>query len=439
MNISTLGDKKIVLLGFGREGVETLCVLRAYFPDKYFTIADQNENLSCSDKKVSLLKGEEYQDTLGDFDIIIKTPGIPMSPELKLLSEKITSATQIFFDSIDLSNTVIGVTGSKGKSTVTAMLFEILKEAGVQTELVGNIGVPALKYIKCKNTTFVCELSSYQLEGAHIHPHIAIITSLFPDHLTYHGGFENYFNAKKNITLGQSEKDLLIVNKKYEELIELKTKAKKIIYGRQDNFWYDEKYFYEGEEKIFPASAVKILGDHNKDNVLAVIAAAHLLEVGNDVIERSISQFYGLPHRLEYVDEIKDVHFYDDAISTTPESTIAAIEVFKEKLGSIILGGQDRGYEFGGLVQKLKEYSVPVVVLLPDTGAKIGELINTEKGYSPKILSTDNMEEAVRYCMANTPKGKISLLSTASPSYSLYKNFEEKGDLFKKCVHNLTH
>ena len=439
MNISTLRNKKIVLLGFGREGVETFRVLREYFPDKHFTIADQNENLSCSDKKVSLLKGEKYQNILGDFDVIIKTPGIPMSPELKPLAEKITSATQIFFDSIDSSNTVIGVTGSKGKSTVAAMLFGVLKEAGMRTELIGNIGVPSLKYIECKNTTFVCELSSYQLEGAHIHPHIAIITSLFPDHLTYHGGFENYFNAKKNITRGQSKKDFLIVNKRYEKLTELETKAKKIIYGGQDNVWYDKEWFYKGEEKIFSVNAVKILGDHNKDNVLAVIAAAHLLEIENNVIERSLSQFYGLPHRLEYVDEVRGVHFYDDAISTTPESTIAAIEVFKKELGSIILGGQDRGYEFGGLVQKLKEYAVPTVVFLPDTGEKIEELIHTEKEYSPSFLSTSNMEEAVQYCTTNTPKGKVCLLSTASPSYSLYKNFEEKGNLFKKYVNDLKH
>ncbi|MCK5592052.1 MAG: UDP-N-acetylmuramoyl-L-alanine--D-glutamate ligase [Candidatus Pacebacteria bacterium] len=437
MKISDLEDKKIVLLGFGREGSETLRVLRKYFTEKHFTIADQNENLSCLDKNVSLLKGVEYQKNLGDFDVIIKTPGIPMSPELKLLEEKITSATQIFFDSIDSSNTVVGVTGSKGKSTVVSMLFEVLKEAGRQTELIGNIGVPALKYVECKNTTFVCELSSYQLEGTHIHPHIAIITSLFPDHLTYHGGFDNYFNAKKNITRGQSEEDFLIVNKRYEKLTELETKAKKIIYGREDSFWYDGEFFYEGKDKIFSVNILKILGDHNKDNVLAVLAAAKLLKIENDVVEKSISQFRGLPHRLEYVDEIKDVHFYDDAISTTPESTIAGIEVFKEKLGSIILGGEDRGYEFDNLVQKLKEYKVSTIVLLPDTGEKIGKIIRVEKEYSPVILSTREMEEAVQYCLDNTPQGKVCLLSTASPSYSLYKNFEEKGDLFKKCVKSL--
>ncbi len=438
MNVSSLEDKKIVLLGFGREGVETLRVLRKYFPEKHFTIADQNENLSCSDKKVSFLTGAEYQKNLGDFDVIIKTPGIPMLPELKLLEEKITSATQIFFDSLDSSNTVIGVTGSKGKSTVTAMLFEVLKEAGRQTELIGNIGIPAFKYIECKNITFVCELSSYQLEGVHIQPHIAIITSLFPDHLTYHGGFENYFNAKKNITRNQSEKDFLIINKKYEKLVGLETKAQKIIYGREDSFWHDE-FFYEGENKIFPVDILKILGDHNKDNVLAVLAVAKLLKIGNDVVEKSISQFRGLPHRLEYVDDIRGVRFYDDAISTTPESTIAGIEVFKEKLGSIILGGQDRGYEFGELVQKLKEYKIPTIVLLPDTGEKIGELIKAEKEYSPSVLFTSKMEEAVQYCLDNTPQDRVCLLSTASPSYSLYKNFEEKGDLFKKCVRDLAH
>lgn len=437
MNIRDLEDKKIVLLGFGREGKETLRILRKYFPDKHFTIADQDENLSCLDKKVSLLKGVDYQKTLGDFDVIIKTPGIPISFELKLQSSKITSATQIFFDSVDSSNTVIGVTGTKGKSTVTAILFGVLKGSGIKTEIIGNIGVPAIEYLECKNTTFVCELSSYQLEGAHIHPHIAIITSLFPDHLIYHEGFENYFSAKKNITRGQSEKDFLIVNKKYEELVELETKASKIIYGRQDNFWYDEKFFYEGEKKIFPVETVKILGSHNKDNVLAVLVVAKLLKVESIVVEKSISQFCGLPHRLEKVGEVKGVLFYDDAISTTPESTIAGILVFKEKLGSIILGGEDRGYEFGELIQKLKEYEISTVVLLPDTGKKIGKLINTEKEYSPLILSTSDMEEAVQYCLANTPKDKVCLLSTASPSYSLYKNFEEKGDLFKKCVYTL--
>ena len=437
MNINTLVDKKIVLLGFGREGVETLRILRKYFPEKHLTIADKNEELSCSDKKVAIIKGEGYLRSLGDFDVIIKTPGIPMSGELKPWAEKITSATQIFFDSLDPSNIVIGVTGSKGKSTVSSLLFEVLKESGRKVEIIGNIGIPALKFIKRKNTIFVCELSSYQLEGLNFHPHISIVTSLFPEHLNYHEGFNNYFAAKKNITLGQSEKDFFIVLKQYKKLTSLKTKAKKIICGNQGEVWRDDKWFYEGNKKLFPTSIVKILGEHNKDNTLAVIAAAHLLKVDNNVIKKAISQFCGLPHRLEYVGENKNVYFYDDAISTTPESTIAAIEVFKTKLGSIILGGQDRGYKFGGLVQKLKEHKITAIVLLPDTGKKIEGFINKEKGYFPLLFFTDKMEEAVGFCAENTPKKKVCLLSTASPSYSLYKNFEEKGDLFKKAVKSL--
>jgi len=437
MNINTLADKKIVLVGFGREGAETLRVLRKHFPEKHFTIADKNEELSCSDKKVTLIKGEGYLSSLGDFDVIIKTPGIPMSGELQPWAEKITSATQIFFDSLDSSNMVVGVTGSKGKSTVSSLLFEILKDAGRKVEIIGNIGIPALKFIKRKNTIFVCELSSYQLGGLNFHPHISIITSLFPEHLNYHGGFYNYFAAKKNITLGQSEEDFFIVHQQYKKLTSLKTKAQKIICGNQEEAWRDDKWFYEGGKKLFPTSTLKILGEHNKDNALLVIVAAHLLKVENKVIKKTISQFRGLPHRLEYVEESKNIYFYDDAISTTPESTIAAIEVFKTKLGSIILGGQDRGYKFGGLVQKLKEYKIPAIVLLPDTGKKIEKLINKEKDYSPLLFSTDKMEEAVKFCLENTPKKKVCLLSTASPSYSLYKNFEEKGDLFKKYVQNL--
>lgn len=438
MKLKELEDKKILILGFGKEGRETLSSLRELFPQKVFCIADQSEIIKSPDENTKLILGKDYLNSLDEYDLIIKSPGIKFFPQILAVREEVTSATRLFFQNLDESNRVIGVTGSKGKSTITSLIYNVLKDAGIKTEIVGNIGRPSLSFVHLKDTVFVYELSSYQLEDFAEKVDVAVFSAFFPDHLDYHGNFKKYFDAKANIVKAQNSKCFFVYNKKYDQIGSLVTPAQKIVCGNEDYLWHDGKNIYLKEKIIAKTDSFKLIGNHNFDNVLLVLAVAEVFGIDVKSAIKSIAKFKGLSHRLEYVGNFNDIVFYDDAISTTPESTIAAIEVFGKKIGSIILGGTNRGYDFSKLASRLAYYEIGSVVLFPDSGEAIESEIKKQSNYAPEILKTSSMKEAVNFCYNKTNKNEVCLLSTASPSYSLFKNFEEKGDIFKKIVKALS-
>jgi len=421
--------RRILILGYGQEGHFVAHYLKKRYPYLKFGLADAKD-------------GSNYLEKIKDYEIIIKTPGISNHrPEIMAARQEgktITSLTNIFL--AQRAHNIIGVTGTKGKSTVASLITALLKAGKIKTQLVGNIGRDPLKHLNeiDSKLVFVYELSSYQLSLAPQFPHVAVFINIFPDHLPYHQGFDNYFQAKANIVKGQSDKDYFVYNSRYSRINDLarKNKAQKIDYlkkGLIKNGW-----LHYNQEKIIPLSEMKLLGQHNQENILAAIGVAKIYGVNNFNIRKALKKFTNLPHRLEFVGRYQGIDFYDDAISTTPESTLAAMEVFKNKIGTIILGGEDRGYNFTELANQLAVLKVKNIVLFPDSGVRIAEAI--KKAYTkhklndPKILSTTRMTAAVKFAYQNTKKGQICLLSTASPSYSLFKNFEEKGNLFQKAV-----
>lgn len=396
--------RKILILGYGKEGQATEKFLKKFIPLAEVGIAD---------KKFSsdyLRKQEEY-------DLIIRSPGISKG----LITKPYTTATNIFFANVD--NLVIGVTGSKGKSTTVSLIFDILKQAGKRVRLIGNIGRPMLDELSKgvnKDDIFVCELSSYQLDDVKYSPQIAVVLDLFPEHMNYHGNIQNYYNAKKNIITKLTDADYFIYNPKSLELKSWikETTAKAIPFEKDIPI----------EDKDIP-----LLGEHNRKNIMAAVTVAHLLKIDDKNITEAIKKFQPLPHRLQKVGRFKGITFYDDAISTTPDSTMAAINSLKN-IGTIFLGGEDRGFDFNNLVEMIIDYKIANVILFPDSGNKIYQLIEAKKIKKLNLLKTKDMEEAVKFAYKYTAPGKICLLSNASPSYSLWKNFEEKGDLFQFLV-----
>ncbi|MEK7109890.1 MAG: UDP-N-acetylmuramoyl-L-alanine--D-glutamate ligase [Patescibacteria group bacterium] len=391
--------KKILILGYGKEGQATERFLKKFVPMAEVGIAD---------KKYS----SDYLDEQNKYDLIIRSPGIPKN----LITKPYTTASNIFLANID--NVVIGVTGSKGKSTTVSLIYSILKMAGKSAHLIGNIGKPMLdEMLKPigKEDIFVCEFSSYQLDDIEHSPHISVVLDLFPEHMNYHGDVKNYYNAKKKIIARVTTDDYFIYNPKFSEL---KSWAKNSIC---------KKISFEQNIPIRDKD-IPLMGKHNKENVKAAVTVAHLLGVDDSIIVEAVKKFKPLPHRLQIVGKFKEIIFYDDAISTTPESTICAINSFS-KIGTIFLGGLDRGYDFDELSRVIIEKRIPNIVLFPDSGKKIFELLKKADGI--KFLKTEGMEEAVKFAYDNTPANTVCLLSTASPSYSLWKNFEEKGDLFQ--------
>jgi UDP-N-acetylmuramoylalanine-D-glutamate ligase len=376
-----LGIKNVCILGYGKEGKVTERYIKKNYPNLKVSILDQNLD-------------KNYLEKQTNYDLAIKTSGISKT-KVKI---PYVTATNIFFS--QNKNFIIGITGTKGKSTTASLVYEILKAAGKKVRLIGNIGNPMLEILLKKvnpDEIFVIELSSYMLDDIEYSPNIALLLNLFPEHMDYHGGVENYYSAKKNIFKFQKPGDLAI-KPPFTEKIPLKN------------------------------SEISLLGTHNLENIRAAIKIARFFKISDSAIKKAIKNFKSLPHRLEFIGTFKGIKFYDDAISTTPESTIMAIKTLKD-VDTIFLGGEDRGYDFRELEKTLKIYKIKNIVLFPESGSRI---LKSRKDFN--ILETRSMKEAVNFAFKNTLKGKICLLSTASPSYSVWKNFEEKGDLFQELV-----
>lgn len=376
-----LGVKNLALLGFGHEGKINKKYVQKYYPDLKISILDQK-------------KDKDYLEKQDNYDLAIKTPGLPKT---KVTIPYVT-ATNLFFSQI--KNFTIGVTGTKGKSTVTSLIYEILKAGGKKVRLLGNIGKPMLEVLLediDPEEIFVLELSSYMLDDIEYSPNVAILLNLFPEHMNYHGGVENYYKAKRNIFKFQKPGDAAI------------------------------SVYNEVKLPIKPSES-PLLGRHNLKNIKAAVKVARLMNIPDSVITQAIKNFKPLAHRLEFVGNYRGIDFYDDAISTTPESTIQAIKSLK-RVDTIFLGGEDRGYEFKDLEKVLRSSGIRNIVLFPDTGKRI---LKSKNGFN--VLSTAKMEQAVKFAYRHTAPGKICLLSTASPSYSLWKNFEYKGRDFKNWV-----
>ena len=433
MHIRELSGKRICILGYGKEGQAMVRALEKYAPGCEITIADRETKIQ--ETRYKMQTGEKYLENLDRFDVIIKSPGVPPTKMQDARCKMQTTPTQIFFDSIANSGViVIGVTGSKGKSTTASLIHHILS---ARSFLVGNIGEPAIAHLEDakKGTIFVMELSSYQLLGLKISPHIAVITSFFPEHLDYHAStplgtgstpLENYMDAKKNITRFQGEDDIVFFCADSHGAAEI---AKEGL-GR--------KIPFSASDAPVHIEETHLLGTHNLSNIAAAFAVARELGVDDNAAIAAIKTFHGLPHRLQSLGVHHGCEWIDDAISTTPESTIAALDALGDRIHTIILGGQDRGNDFTELGKRIAESSIKQVILFPGSGPRIRKAIE-DAGADVTFFEANSMEEAVNSAMRLAMSDKriappIVLLSTASPSYGMFKNFEDKGDCFRKCI-----
>jgi UDP-N-acetylmuramoylalanine--D-glutamate ligase len=344
----------------------------------------------------------------------------------------LTSAVQIFLDTIAGSGAiVIGVTGSKGKSTTSSLLAAMLKKSGKDVHLVGNIGEPSIAHIADakRGTIFVHEMSSYMLERMTASPHIAVVTSFFPEHLDYHGSVEAYLDAKMHITRFQHDDDAVYFNADSPGAVSIASDG----HGR--------KIPVDAADCPVDLKETKLIGKHNRENVALAWKVAEDLGVRKADAVAAAKEFSPLPHRLQDLGVAHGLRWIDDAISTTPESAVAALDALGDDVKTIILGGQDRGNDFTVLADRLKDSSVTTAILFPGSGPRIRAAIEAT-GAIIELIDVATMEEAVakakestRYPLpATCSSPPIILLSTASPSYGMFKNFEEKGEAFARCI-----
>ncbi len=436
--LSQLAEKSIVILGFGTEGQATYGFLRKRWPEKVLAISDRRPLEEFPEDVVDRLKhdpalqlylGSDYLDSLdpAKCDVIVKTPGIPASMKEIAGAVKagcyLTSHSQIFLSNYPREK-VIAVTGTKGKSTTTALIHHILESAEIPAELAGNIGRPPLARIDevSRDTIFVHEFSSHQLAELETSAHIAVLLNIVPEHLDYYATFEDYVAAKENITRFQTEDDFLVFNSGHEIPAAIAARSK----ARLKPFSTHRQPDSVGE--------IPLPGKYNLENVFAAATTASLCNVPSDVIRDAIRTFKPLPHRLELAGTFRGITFYDDSIATVPEATLGALEALGPRVHTLILGGHERHLDFKHFASNLPE-NVKTVILFPTTGARIWRAIEQYSNAAlPQAFFVSTMDQAVTLAYAHTPQGSICLLSPASPSFGTFKDYRERGNLFKALV-----
>ena len=390
--------------------------------------------------------GDGYLNNLSG-DMIFKTPGMRYDvPELLKAKENgsiVTSEMEVFFEGCP--SHIIAVTGSDGKTTTTTLIHKMMTDAGYKTWLGGNIGNPLLTDTEKmkENDWVILELSSFQLHTMRKSPEIAVITNISPNHLDMHKDYKEYIDAKKNIMLYQNEGDTLIVNADNQVTADIGKSANGAVkyFSRNGmaDVYLDGNIIKRGIVEILNIKDIKIPGMHNVENYMAAIAAVSGL-VSKEVIVNVAKTFGGVEHRIELVRTLDGVKYYNSSIDSSPNRTINTLRVFPNKV-IMIAGGKDKGIPYDEIGPALAEH-VKVLILIGATSDKIQEALDAEinktgNGKDIEVIRATSYEDAVNTARSKAHDGDVVLLSPASTSFDMFRNFEERGNLFKKIVNEL--
>lgn len=438
--------KSVAILGFGREGRATLpWVIRAKCASK-IAIVDKNpvtlpEDLEECDVDIQLITGDDYQKCLNDFDVIFKSPGIVLEKEKEYYTCKILSEMDIFFERF--KNQIIGITGTKGKSTTTTLMYHVLKTADKKALLAGNIGIPVFDIAKDidEDTILVVELSCHQLEYATISPYIGVLLNIHEEHLDHYGTMEKYTAAKENIYKNMVAGDTVfcqqIIAPGNIDANVVTVAAKDLAGDKSADIFVDGATIKYGELVYeIPVDDIALMGNHNYYDIGFVYGIAKKFGLDDKVIEEGLKTYETLPHRLQKIGVVNGVTYYDDSISTIDETTIQALNTLKNA-GTVIIGGMDRGISYEALEEYLSTATVENIILMEATGKRIYEEI---KANYPsfnnicRIKVVEHLEDGVKLAKELTKPGKSCVMSPAAASYGIFKNFEERGEVFKRLV-----
>lgn len=452
--IGLFNNKKIALLGLGEENLALLEFLVSCGV-KNITVCDKKGrkepgtlNHKFKDIPINWILGEGYLENLNQFEIIFRTPGIPYLhekiQEAQKMGVEISSQTKLFFKLCPCP--IIGVTGTKGKGTTTALIGEILKKAGKDVYIGGNIGQPPIDFIDklTKDNIVVLELSSFQLQDIDRSPHIAVVLDIKVDHLDIHKNEAEYIEAKRNIIKYQKKDDFAVINADYYTSIEFaaSTEAKVFWFSRRKSvdmgaFILRNEIILKTEEKeiiLANKKDLKLRGEHNLENILAAVISGYFGGANLESIKKTIEEFKGLEHRLELVKEIDGIKFYNDSFSTTPETTIAAIKSFSEPI-ILLVGGSEKRSDYSNLAMAIKESTVKSIISIGLTSKRIVESIADNK--IDVVDNIQNLNQAVKISKEKAKPGDVVLLSPASASFDRFKNYKERGKIFKEEVLSL--
>lgn len=447
-------NRKIAVLGFGVEGVASA----KYLHEKgaFVWVLDKRKKEELDQRFVSAIEGlgvpfilgDNYLSDLSQFDMIVRSPGVKRSAPELVQAEKdgvvITSQIKLFFDLCPAK--IIGVTGTKGKGTTSSLIYEMLKLAGRDVYLGGNIGFPPFAFLNqlTGQSIVVLELSSFQLQDLRKSPHIAVMLMVTSEHLDYHATVEEYVEAKRNILRFQTQNDFAILNRDYPATNEsdIHTEGKIFFVSREretDNgcFALGGKVVIRkngSDQEIIKIEDIFLPGKHNLENVCAAVMAAHLSGVGREEITHVLKNFKGLEHRLELVKEVDGVKYYDDSFSTTPETAIAAIEAF-DNPEILILGGSSKKSDFSELGRVIRNAkNIKAIIGIGEEWDEIKLHITHTSSQILLIEGATNMDQIVQAASKVAKPGDVVILSPACASFDMFKNYKERGEQFKKAV-----
>lgn len=453
--LEELSGRSVTVIGMGISNVPLIkMLLRAGVKvtvrdkasrEKVADLAQELESLGAK-----LILGPDYLENLGE-ELIFRTPGLsPNTPQLAQALENgaaLSSEMEVFFQTCP--SHLIAVTGSDGKTTTTTIISEFLKEAGKTVYVGGNIGKPLLPDVPDMEPEdfAVLELSSFQLMTMEQSPNVAVITNLAPNHLDYHHTMEEYTNAKKNIFLHQSEDDRLVLNYDNEVTRSMaaeavcpvtwfsrKERLEEGVYLRDGAIWLTNSM---GSREVLPLSDIQLPGVHNIENYMAAIAAVDGL-VPDKCVRAVARRFHGVEHRIELVRELDGVKYYNDSIGTSPSRTTACLESFPQKI-ILIAGGYDKGVPFTQLGVEIVGH-VKALFLTGNTAGAIRQAVQQAPGYAESgmiLAETEDLAAAVAAAHKAAKPGDVVVLSPACAAFDHFKNFMERGQVFKKLVREL--
>lgn len=439
--------QNILVLGLARSGTAAAKTLLRNGKNVRINDMNAQENSQDVQELVSLgadvVLGSHPLSVLDNMELIVKNPGIPYDNPIlqEAMKRKISIVTEIELAYQLVPGTLIGITGSNGKTTTTTLTTEMLQKSDQPVKVAGNIGIVATETAETlvEEETLVLELSSFQLQGTvTFRPNIAVILNVFSAHLDYHKTLENYKQAKYNIFKNQTEEDFLVYNAEDPAILDAVplSKAKLIPFSvkrKVDNGAYaDEDYVYFQGEKVIERRKIVLVGEHNLENILAAVSAAKLAGATNKGIEQVLTAFQGVKHRLQFIGKKAGRLFYNDSKATNMLATRKALSSFKQPI-ILLAGGLDRGDDFSELIPYLD--NVKAMVCFGETKDKLIEA--AQKANIEFVIAAENVEEAVKSAYDVSAEEDVILLSPACASWDQYATFEERGDIFIEAVHKL--
>nr|WP_283254772.1 UDP-N-acetylmuramoyl-L-alanine--D-glutamate ligase [Luteimonas galliterrae] len=428
--------------GWGREGRAAYRAIRSRLPQLPLTLfcsADEAADASAAGDGALSVETDASAGRLSAFDIVVKSPGIsPYKPEALIAAHEGTrfvGGTALWFAERPDARTVC-VTGTKGKSTTTALLAHLLRAGGHRTALCGNIGLPLLELLEDEAELWAIELSSYQtrdVAGSGVRPHVAVVTNIFPEHLDWHGGEQRYVEDKLAL-LTEGKPRIAVLNAQDRRLAALSLPDSEARwFGREDGWHLRGDDLFRGEDFVFDTRAVALPGRHNRGNLCAVLAAIEALGFDAASLAPLARDFVPLPHRLQTLGARDGIAYVNDSISTTPHASLAALDVFRGRRVAILLGGHDRGIDWSDFALAIGANTPAVVVTMGQNGPRIHDLLSgVARTAGFRLLHAEDLEQAVAQARAALAGEGVILLSPGAPSFGPYRDYTHRGRHFAR-------